>query len=208
MEVDPYASDPVMQLFHADNPISKGTWTNDDGGSGYQSKITAFIEFNGVYHLYIRAYAVGGSGMSDHLFYNSSIFASDIPFNNYAGLRCDHSETIELNYFTSHATSNGNTRMCIEDTYGSPGKIIAQNNYYAGSGDFNWYNHSRIKKAFSRNIRSTHVFSANSYDPVKYCDVYMNCRNSTYFQSWFPALKADDAIQSAPASTNYNCISW
>ncbi|MFW5700760.1 MAG: DUF7689 domain-containing protein, partial [Cyclobacteriaceae bacterium] len=38
-------------------------------------------------------------------------------------------------------------------------------------------------------------------------DVYMNCENSN-LSSWFPNLKPEDAIQSAPASGVYNCISW
>jgi hypothetical protein len=35
----------------------------------------------------------------------------------------------------------------------------------------------------------------------------MGCRDST-IMSYFPSLKADDAIRSAPQSSAYNCISW
>lgn len=203
--LDPYGSDPVMHLFNDDDPLTKGSWTDNNSGEGLQSKIEVNINYDGVYGLYIRSYPVWKTGTSD-LYYNDNLYASDIPFNNY-GWRCEHNLTIELNYFTSFATNNGDTRIWIEDNTNTPGLIVAENDDYNGSGDFNWGRWSRVKKAFNRPIGAMHVSAWSSYSSRENCDYYMNCRNSD-IMTYFPNLKADDAIQSAPESPNYNCISW
>ena len=194
-----------MHLFNDDDPLNKGSWTDNNSGEGLQAKIEVDINYDGVYGLYVRSYPVWKTGTSN-LYYNDNLYASDIPFNNYAW-RCDHNLTIELNYFTSFATNNGDTRIWIEDNTSTPGLIVAENDDYYGSGDFNWGRWSRVKKAFNRPIGAMHVSAWSSYAPREYCDYYMNCRNSD-ITPYFPNLKADDAIQSAPESSTYNCISW
>ncbi|MFW5879912.1 MAG: T9SS type A sorting domain-containing protein, partial [bacterium] len=74
-------------------------------------------------------------------------------------------------------------------------------------GDFSWGLASRVKKDFSVRIGAALISSYSSYNPTGTCDLYMMCQNSTITSS-FPNLKSDDAIQSAPASNNYNCASW
>ena len=204
---DPYASDPVMQLFHYTDPINKGSWTDDDGGVGPQSKISVTIPYTGYYILFIRNWRAGQAGTSDLYLYDN-LYASDVPFNNYYGLRCDHSMTDELNYFTCNMESGGDTRFWIEDQTGFPGLIIAQNDDYYGDGDFYWDYHSRVKKAFDRSIRTGHVTAYSSYAPIKYCDLYLKCQNST-IMGYFPNLEDDDAIMSANTNNGvYNCASW
>ena len=204
---NPYASDPVMQLFNYTDPINKGSWTNDDGGQGTQSKISVTVQYTGYYMLYIRNYRAGQAGTSDLYLYDN-LYASDVCFNNYYGIRCDHSLTETLNYFTCNAESGGDTRLWIEDQTGFPGLIIDQNDDYYGDGDYYWGYHSRIKKAFNRSIRSGQVTAYSSYAPIKYCDFYLKCRNST-IMSYFPSLEPDDAIMASNTNNNqYNCISW
>jgi len=204
---NPYASNPVMQLFNYSDPINKGSWTNDNGGAGYQSKISVTIPYTGTYMLYIRNWYAGQAGTSDLYLYDN-LYASNVPFNNYYGIRCDHSLTDELNYYTSNKESGGDTRFWLEDQNGFPGLIIAQNDDYYGDGDFYWGLHSRVKKAFTRNIRSGHVSAYSSYAPIKYCDLYLNCRNST-IMGYFPNLEDDDAIMASNTNNSvYNCISW
>jgi hypothetical protein len=204
---DPYASDPVMQLFHYTDPINKGSWTDDDGGVGRQSKISVTIQHTGYHLLFIFNYWCGQAGTSDLYLYDN-LYASDVPFNNYYGVRCDHSLTDELNYFTCNKESGGDTRLWIEDQTGFPGLNIAQNDDYYGGGDFYWGYHSRVKKAFDRSIRTGHVTAYSSYAPIKYCDLYLKCQNST-IMGYFPNLEDDDAIMSANTNNGvYNCISW
>ena len=131
-----------------------------------------------------------------------------MPFNTYCGKRCDHSLTDELNYFSCNVESGGDTRLWIEDQTGFPGLIIAQNDDYFGSGDFIWGLQSRVKQAFNRSIRSGQVTAYSSYAPIKYCDLYLNCKNSN-IMSHFENLEPDDAIMSANTNNyTYNCTSW
>jgi hypothetical protein len=207
-KADPYASDPVMELFNSSDPINKGSWVDNNSGEGYQAKISCTIQYTGYYYLRVRAYRQGTSGTSNLYLYDN-LYASDIAISGY-GFRCDHSSTEELNYFTSHLT--GDSRLWIEDQSAFPGRIRAYNDDYYGSGDFYWGLASRVKKSLSMPIRSALVSSYSSYNPTGKCDMYMNCGNSAVNQnnypSSFPNLKADDAIRSAPASNVYNCISW
>lgn len=202
-KADPYASDPVMELFNSSDPINKGSWVDNNSGEGYQAKISCTIQYTGYYYLRVRAYRQGSSGTSDLYLYDN-LYASDIAISGY-GFRCDHSKTEELNYFTCYLT--GDSRLWIEDKSSFPGCIRAYNDDYWGSGDFNWGLASRLKKALSMPIRSALVSSYSSYNPTGKCDMYMNCGNSD-IMPWFENLKADDAIRSAPASGVYNCISW
>jgi len=201
---DPYASDPVMEFFNADDPINKGSWADDDGGQGYQSKITCTVQYSGYYYVLLWSWRLGSSGTTNLYLYDN-LYASNVPLT-HTGLRSDHTPTEVLNYFTCRLT--GDSRIWIEDQNGFPGLIRAYNDdYYGGGGDFNWGLASRVKAQLPMAIRSIQYFSYSSYNPTGTCDVYMKCGNSDIMPA-FENLKADDAIRSAPASGLYNCISW
>ncbi|WP_449405434.1 DUF7689 domain-containing protein [Methanocella conradii] len=201
---DPYASDPVMYLFNANDPVNGGSWSNDDY-NGFQSRIDVTIPSTGSYILLLRSFSSSSPGTSD-LYKDGSLYASNVAL---AGTRvyCGGvSKTGELNYFTAKLT--GDSRIWLEDSSSPyPGKITGFNDDYAGSGDFNWGLASRVKKDFSPSINYVLVSSYSSYNPTGKADVYMKCDNSN-IMSYFENLKADDAIKSAQASDAYNCISW
>lgn len=201
---DPYASDPVMFLFNYNNPVNDGSWSNDDGGSGYQSKISVTIPNTGYYVLLLRSYSSSSSGTSD-LYKDGSLYSSNVALAGTKVYNGGISKTGTLNYFTSKLT--GDSRLWLEDSSTSPGKIKGFNDDYSGSGDFNWGLASRVKQQFSPDIRYALVSSYSSYDPTGTADLYMKLDNSD-IMSYFPNLKADDAIKSAPESSAYNCISW
>lgn len=207
---DPYASDPVMFLFNYNNPVNGGSWSNDDWGNGWQSKISATIPNTGTYYLLLRSYSSSYPGTSD-LYKDGSLYASNVALAgkniNIGGLY----KTGTLNYFTSRLT--GDSRLWLEDSSSSPGKIRASNDDYPMYGDFNWGLASRVKNQFSPDIKYALVSSYSSSNPTGTADLYMKLDNSN-IMSYFPNLKADDAIKSAPetgsppTSGAYNCISW
>ena len=53
---DPYASDPVIHFFNMEDPVNKGSWGNDDGGEGTQSKISCTVQYTGYYYVFVRSY--------------------------------------------------------------------------------------------------------------------------------------------------------
>ncbi len=199
---NPYGSDPYMYLFRYNEPVYKSTWADDDSGSGLQSKISATIEHSDYYVLLIRAYNSDNPGTTD-LWKDGSLYASDVPV---AGIKlyCGNIVTGEyLNFFTAYL--KGDSRLWLQSYYTGNG-IVCFNDDYHGSGDFKWGLASRQNAPVYR-IRYAIISTYSSYNPTGTCDVYMGCRNST-IMSYFPNLKADDAIRSAPASSAYNCISW
>jgi hypothetical protein len=208
LETKNATSDPVLQLFNSIDPINKGSWTDDDGaGNGYNSKITATIQYAGTYYVLIRKFINPSSvvGTCD-LYKDGSLFVSNVAVAG-SGIRCDKNVTEELNYFTRLAS--GDTRIWIEDQTGFPGLIVAYNDDYSSSDahDFEWGYASRVKQNLYRNIRAVIVSNYSASNPAGKCDLYMNCKNSNV-ADYFPNLKANDAIQSAPQSGTYNCISW
>ncbi|MGD8781468.1 MAG: T9SS type A sorting domain-containing protein [Ignavibacteria bacterium] len=201
---DPYASDPVMELFNSNDPLNNGSWNDDNSGDGYQAKITCTIQYTGYYYLLLWSWWLGTSGTTSLYLYDS-LYASDVTLT-HTGWRHDHSSAEELNQFTCQLT--GDSRIWIEDQDGFPGKIIAYNDDYNGDGDFDWDLASRVKKVLP-SVRSAQLSAYSSYNPSGTCDVYMKCGNSyDALHSHFPNLEDDDAIKSASASRNYNCISW
>ncbi|MGP8331827.1 MAG: DUF7689 domain-containing protein, partial [Methanosarcinaceae archaeon] len=201
---DPYASDPVMFLFNYDDPVNDGSWSNDDGGSGHQSKISATIPNTGLYVLLLRSYSSSSPGTSD-LYKDGSLYSSNVALAGTKVYCGDISKTGTLNYFTSKLTAD--SRLWLEDSSSSPGKIKGFNDDYSGSGDFNWGLASRVKNQFSPDVRYALVSSYSSSNPPGTADLYMKLDNSN-IMSCFPNLAADDAIKSAPESSAYNCISW
>jgi hypothetical protein len=201
---DPYASDPVMFFFNAEDPVNKRSKSNDDGGQGCQAKMTDTIPYAGYYILLLQSYNVGTSGTSD-LYLNDNLFASDVPLT-HAGAVCNHTDTSQLNYFTTHLT--GDSRIWIEDQYGAPapGLIRAYNDDFSGPGDFAWGYNARVRQSLSMPIRATRLSAFSSSNPTGSCDLYMKCGSTGSLG--FPDLDAADAIRSAPASEVYHCLDW
>ncbi len=205
---DPNSSDPVMYLYNRTDPELYGSWFDDDGGSGYQSKITCTITHTGFYILLVRAYYSEYPGTSDLQF--GSYYASNIPI---AGAKASSSlqKSGELNYFTSQI-GNGDTYLCL---VGPSGTVQCYNDDYSGTGNFDWGDASRIKKNFSSGQcpNTVIVSSPTPLSPTGTCDLYVKCSNSTLmtdFLNYFPNYDTDDAIESYNGQYNtvYNCASW
>ncbi|MDR2407227.1 MAG: T9SS type A sorting domain-containing protein [Bacteroidales bacterium] len=131
-------------------------------------------------------------------------------YNNVAISRVEYRHTQDnqrvYNTFTAYKTTD--TRIWITEGTSSPGKISAWNDDYGShGGDFSWGTHSRIKKQYPRAVHGVLVSTYSSSSPTGICDLYAGCQNSTIYP-YFENSKADDLIQSAPASTVYNCVSW
>ena len=73
---NPYASDPIMYLFNQQDP-AYGSWGDDDGGQGYQSKITCTIQNPGTYCIFVRSFSSNQSQTTD-LYMNDNLYASNI----------------------------------------------------------------------------------------------------------------------------------
>ncbi len=116
----------------------------------------------------------------------------------------------EYNIFTNR--TNDNLRLCA--LQGSePGIIVAYNDDYSGNGDFNWGNNPRIKKQFSNPISGVLLFpeyktGSLASSMIRYADLYIGAQADPTILPYFPRLKLDDALRTAPESYLYNCISW
>lgn len=198
LETKGATSDPVMHLFFFGEPTLY-TWTNDDGGLGYNSKIVASITESGLYTILIRKKSTSVAGTCS-LYKNSTRLSSTCAVSG-SPIQCNKTVSSGLNWFT--ADLSGDSHIWLEDQTGNPGKIIQYNDDWNVSSDFSWGNNARIREYVSTNVRALILSSHSSWNPTGNCDVYMNCRNSSG-----PVSKPLDAIQSALSSTNYNCFSW
>lgn len=195
---------PHVLEFFSRNKTENYSWVAVSNSSSMAS-INVKIPYTDTYYIRIRSWNQSHQGLVD-LNINGQYYYSDCTASGWAGFRDPHETPTTYNYFTSKIT--GDTRIWIEDDSGLPGKIRAWNDdYYGGGGSFYWGLASRVKKDFSIRIAASLVSSYSSYTPTGIYDLYVMCRNSNVMSS-FPNLIADDAIQSAPASDNYNCASW
>ena len=167
------------------------------------ASINVNIPYSDTYFIRIRSWNQAHQGLVD-LNINGQYFYTGCTASGWAGFRDPHETPTTYNYFTCKIS--GDTRIWIEDDSGTPGKIRAWNDDYYGGGDFYWGLASRVKKDFSVRIAGALVSSYSSYTPTGIYDLYVMCQNSGTLG--FPNLKSDDAIQSAPYSGMYNCISW
>ena len=193
-------SDPVMHLFFFGQPTLY-TWSDDNGGSGYNSKIVANITESVLYTVLIRKNSTSVAGTCS-LYKNSTRLSSNCAVSG-SPIQCIKTVTSGLNWFTADLT--GDSHIWLEDQTGNPGKIIEYNDDSTLPSDFTWGNNARIRKYVSTNVRALIVSSHSSWNPTGNCDVYMNCKNSS---TSLP--KPTDGIQSAPHDWNYtyNCIAW
>jgi len=205
---DSYA-DPVMYLYKQGNP-SAGSWGDDDGGDGLNSKISVTIPSTGYYNVLLRDY----DGMRTYcdLWLNGSAYRTNAPISgtrvNCGGLN----KTGELNFFTCNTAPKGvylygDPVMYVVEGY--PEVIRAYNNDYAGTGDWNWNADSRVKQSFSSNMGAV-ILKADGVYYEGETDVYAKCETGFYDPDYFPNLKDDDGIVSSPETPDwkYNCIAY
>jgi len=190
-----------FEVFNSSNPEAY-SWVALSNSRGLAS-LNIKIPSTGIYYVRVRGYQQETQGLVN-LNVNGQYYYADCPVSG-SGFRHEHETPTTYNYFTCKLT--GDSRIWIEDDSGTPGKIRAYNDDYSGGGDFYWGLASRVKKDFSVRIGAALVSAYSSYNPTGTCDLYIMCQNSN-IMSYFPNLKADDAIQSAPQSGVYNCISW
>jgi hypothetical protein len=191
----------VLELFSVSNPQSY-SWTTTSNSNSLAS-INVTIPSTGTYFIKIRSWVQSQQGFVN-LNINGQYYYTDCIASGYAGFRHSASPGT-YNYFTCKIS--GDTRIWFEDNIGFPGRIVAYNDDYYGSGDYSWGLASRINKNFTTQIEGDQFSSYSSYTPTGTCDYYIMCMNSN-IMSYFPNLKTDDAIQSAPESNAYNCASW
>jgi hypothetical protein len=208
--------DTVLHLFSTDMTYS---WGNDDGGAGLFSKLTVTIPSSGVYIILVRGYGSNVNGRC-HLNINGSLYASNIVVSGYRFYIGSPPDTYvdTYNYFTTkHGEYNCDTFMFI---LSSTTTVIAYNDDYYETGDFDWGLYSRI----NRSLSSPYFIILSSYGSSSqgYADIYAYCENPREIPDINPTrpyveydvydvftnLDKDDAIESASETTEYNCIGW
>lgn len=202
-----YAADGfehVLEVFNSSDPESN-SWVCRSSTSTGVASLSVSIPTTGFYYIRLRSYRQTEEGLVD-LSVNSSYFYSNCPVTSNGFAHYGSTDSATYNYFTAKLSDDVDTYLWLEST-GIPGKIVAFNNDYSGDGDFDWGTSSRIIEDYTSNIYGMLVSACSSYDPEGTCNIYGKCMNSTV-SSYFPNLKDDDAIQSAPYSSLYNCISW
>ena len=225
---------PVMHLFKADNPTQTSISGQYNNGS-IEAKITTTISQTGSYSLLLRAssspYSTSiTSGVSD-LYKDGSLVAASCPSAGSNLILAGNADT-DYNYFvadlrpkvTSYPFPDSRLFLIFTPTptNGSvspySNKIMAYNDDYTGTGDFNWGLASRFKptNVYNFDASSCFVCSYSPQNPVSTCDLYMNCKNvsaADLQKMGIPNLKADDAIMTAPETSRsnpgyYNCFAW
>jgi len=191
----------VLEVF-SQNYTENYSWVATSNPNG-TATINVNIPSSDFYFIRIRSMNQAHQGLVNLNVWDA-FYYSDCVASGWAGFRDPHETPTTYNYFTSKIS--GDTRIWIEDDSGLPGKIRAWNDDYYGGGDFYWGLASRVKKDFSVRIAASLVSSYSSYTPTGIYDLYVMCQNSGTLG--FPNLKSDDAIQTAPQSGVYNCISW
>jgi hypothetical protein len=160
--------------------------------------ISVTIPVSGSYYIRVRPYW-NGTSTTATVTINGTVEANVPVFS--VGLRAIQDASTVYNTFT--VLSAEDPRIWITE-YTSPEKITHYNDDYSSQGgDFSWGLNSRIKKQFPRPVDAILLSSFSTYNPAGVAEVYAKCQ-----MLYFPNLKADDAIQSDPASSVYNCISW
>ncbi|MDA3817551.1 MAG: hypothetical protein PF486_09255 [Prolixibacteraceae bacterium] len=211
-----YSVDPVMYLFSDDN--FNNAWSNDDGYTGLQSRITLTIPSSGYYYLVVRAYssyyastATGMQGVVD-IYKNGYIYQDDAPVSGYM-VSVGTSNTGTLNFFTGYSTGIPKLWLAPHG-YTNPIQFHGSTYWYVAPMDYYWFDDARFRivKNTSSYLNMYLLVSSEGAWWVYWgnCDVYGSCKETTGIapSSSFPNLKNSDAIQSAPTSGTYNCTAW
>lgn len=211
--------DPVLHVFYKDHP-DWFTRSDDNSGQGYNAKLTFTAPYDGNYRILVRKNSASTDGTC-HLYLTGMLngyYVNELTVGMYvavSGTEIECPETVSqwMSWFTADLTGDSHLLLLNKS---SPERIIAENDDWTRTSDFDWGNTSRIWGNFQTVISSVVVVSGSSYSTTGNCDLYMNCKNSNIADKLisgtddplFPNLKAIDAIQSAPATFDYNCIAW
>ena len=193
--------DHILELFSATAPETY-SWASMSN-SKCMASLNVSIPQSGMYYVRVRSYFNARSGFCN-LNVNGENYYSKIPVYSL-GVRCTQGTDQVYNTFT--VASEGDPRLWVEEGTSIPGKISYFNDDYSSTGNFVWGANSRIKEKFVRPVNAILLSTYGAYKPTAKLDLYIKCKNSDVMP-YFPNLKADDAIQSSPASSRYNCISW
>ncbi|MFA0964920.1 T9SS type A sorting domain-containing protein [Roseivirga sp. BDSF3-8] len=211
---DYYSVDPVMYLFHATD--INVAWSNDDY-TNLHPRISVSIPKSGDYYLVLRAYnnsyandQLGRQGLVQ-LYQNGSLLTSEAVISGYH-VSVGTSNTGILNYFTAYST--GNPKLWLApDGYTSPIKFYGNRFWYVSPMDHQWYDDARfrIQKNTSSYQNMYLLVSAEGAWYVYWgnADAYGSVKQgSSTVRSFFPNLKENDAMQTAPSTNTYNCAAW
>jgi hypothetical protein len=194
--------DPVLHLFNPNN-IDAESWSQDDFGGTWESKLTVTIVSGGSYCLLVRPYY--STTGTTNIYKDGVLVSASTPIGG-RNFYNTSTNTGELNFFTCQLTGNTNPDTRLFTLPYSAAPFTGYNDDYYGTGDYYWYRQSRIKKNFAA-IQYYSFVCAYSTTSAGYADTYMAVPNSNVY-NYFVNLKQDDAIQAAPETGTYNCISW
>ena len=196
----------IIYLFDKNNPEDFTlSFANDSiSGNLHLCEKNICIPRDGNYQLLVCASSIGKCSL--HV--NDKTYNNVDVANNFIAAPLDTLKT----YNTFTCLSSHNFNLCAIDT-SSPGRVVAYNDNYQGTGDHSWGSEARIKKRYGSPVSGFIVFANYDYShfadlAVRITDVYLGCKTPTTVMPYFPELEEDDAIQTAPASETYNCISW
>ena len=156
----------------------------------------------------VRAFSSTSPGVSD-IYQNGTLYSSQVPVaGKLFGFGGKNALT---NTFTCNTSKipyvNSDTKLYISPNSSiDPVRDFNDDYNTSGGGDFDWNKDSRIKRNFGGASMNA-IVTAYSTSTAGVYDFYGNCEFSNITGS-FPNLKADDAIQTAPFNSNYNCGSW
>ena len=192
-------SDPlIIEIFSSSAPETYSWATSVQTNPS----ISVTIPVSGIYYVRVRPY--WNNTLTTATVITNESVETNVPVFAI-GFRAIQDISTVYNTFT--VLSAGDPRIWITE-YASPEKITHYNDDFGSyGGNFGWGLNSRIKKQFPRPVDAILLSSYGTYNPTGVAEVYAKCQNSN-ITSYFPNLTTDDAIQSAPASGVYNCISW
>lgn len=139
-----------------------------------------------------------------NLIINDEIFCDSVPVFSI-GVRCTQDSLDIYSNFTALSTTD--PIIWIEEDQSIPGRITMFNDDYSVESDFDWGAEARTRDMFPRTVHAVLLSGASSVEAEGETDLYMRCLDSNVI-SFFAHLKEADAIQSAPETDAYNCISW
>jgi hypothetical protein len=197
-----------LAIFNPNNYTE--SWSNVNGGAGGESAVTVGVSTPGYYAIALRPVADGQVGLTNIMYNGNTLVAKAVVGGRL--LTMSALKGGDLNHFTCKLTGVGaDTRMMVS-RYAASSVRGYNDDYSGGGGTWNWLRSSRIKKNFN-GVDSVQYGFVCAYSPSTggVCDIYLGNQNSNVYNTnypEFPLHTADDAIMTAPATGNYNCIAW
>lgn len=199
---------PSLTIFLLSNPAT-ATFANANGAPGGEASLPLYVSTAGYYAIMIRPVNNGASGTTNIIYNGSTLVPGAIiggRHYNSGGLKGG-----SRNFFTCRLTGSSDTRITVSRYLVS--SVRAYNDdYYSGTGSWNWGLSSRIRNDFGADSVQFAFVCAYSPGSEGIGDIYLANENSPVYNTnypEFPLLKADDAIMAANNNNGYyNCISW